>query len=299
MPDPARLDIQKTYKLYIGGAFPRSESGRSEPIRGADGSVLGHASKASRKDLRDAVTAARAGLSKWKSATAYNRGQVLYRMAEMLQGKRTEFIELLTSGGIGLRPLSAGAGLQPADEVNAAIERLVYFAGWCDKYAQVLGVQNHVAGPYWNLSTPEPTGVIGVVCPPDAPLLGLVTLIAPSICTGNAAVAISPAFAPVVSTFGEVCATSDLPAGVVNLLTGSADELAPVLAMHRDIDGITAVAGTLTPELTKVLKEGAADNLKRVRIFPAADLFDAAAWHHPGLLEATVETKTVWHPVGA
>ncbi|HYD00659.1 MAG TPA: aldehyde dehydrogenase family protein [Phycisphaerales bacterium] len=288
MTNGARLDVLKTYKLFIGGAFPRSESGRSEVIKGADGAVLGHSCKASRKDLRDAVTAARAGLAKWKGATAYNRGQVLYRMAEMLQGKRAEFVALLEQGD---------ARLAPAQEVDAAVDRLVYFAGWCDKYQQVLGVQNAVAGPYWNLSTPEPTGVIGVVCPADAPLLGAVTLVAPVICTGNTTVAISPAFAPVVSVLGEVCATSDLPAGVVNLLTGSHDELAPILAKHRDVDGIVAIAGTVSPEIARTLREGAADNLKRVHLFKQGTLTDAA-WQIPGLLESTVEIKTVWHPVG-
>lgn len=301
MAQPARLDVLKTYKMYIGGAFPRSESGRSEPIKGPDGAVLGHACKASRKDLRDAVTAARAGLAKWKSATAYNRGQVLYRMAEMLQGKRAEFVELLNSEP---RPSGSGPSLQPATEVDAAVDRLVYYAGWCDKYQQTLGVQNAVAGPYWNISTPEPTGVIGIVCPAESPLLGLVTLLAPVTCTGNTAVVISPAFAPVVSVFGEVCATSDLPAGVVNLLTGSADELAPILAKHRDVDGITAITGMISPEIAKTLREGAADNLKRVRLFKqgegrGADLLDNAAWQHPGTFEPTVEIKTVWHPVGA
>lgn len=280
----------KTYKMFIGGAFPRSESGRSEVIKGADGSVMGHSCKASRKDLRDAVTAARAGLSKWKGATAYNRGQVLYRMAEMLQGKRAEFIELLGS---------RAAGMQPAQEVDTAVDRLVYFAGWCDKYQQVMGAQNAVAGPYWNISTPEPTGVIGVICPAESPLLGAVSLIAPVICTGNTAVVISPAFAPVVSVLGEVCATSDLPAGVVNLLTGSVDELAPVIAAHRDVDGLLAISGTVSAEIAKSLRQGAADNLKRVRLIKAADLNDSAAWQTPGLLESTVEIKTVWHPVGA
>lgn len=293
---PPRLDVLKTYKMFIGGAFPRSESGRSEVIKGADGAVLGHSCKASRKDLRDAVTAARAGLSKWKGATAYNRGQVLYRMAEMLQGKRAEFIELLSSEPrhLGTRPAFA-----PGQEVDASVDRLVYFAGWCDKFQQVLGAQNAVAGPYWNISTPEPTGVIGAVCPADHPLLGAVTLFSPVICTGNTAVVISPAFAPVVSVLGEVCATSDLPAGVVNLLTGSVDELAPVLAKHRDVDGIVAIAESVPAEIAKALREGAADNLKRVRLFKNADVFDIAAWQTPGLLESTVEIKTVWHPVGS
>jgi len=285
------LNVLKTYKLYIGGAFPRSESGRSEPIKGADGAVLGHSCKASRKDLRDAVTAARAGLAKWKGATAYNRGQVLYRMAEMLQGKRPEFMGLIRAG-CGCDAAQAGR------EVDAAVDRLVYFAGWCDKYAQVLGVQNAVAGPYWNLSTPEPTGVVGVVCPDREPLLGAVTLLAPVICTGNTAVLLSPAFAPVVSVLGEVCATSDLPAGVINLLTGSLDELAPVLARHRDVDGLVAVAGSVTADIARTLREGAADNLKRVRLFKGGDLYDHS-WQSPEALAGTVEIKTVWHPVGA
>lgn len=293
-----RLDVLKTYKMFIGGVFPRSESGRSEAIKGADGAIMGHSCKASRKDLRDAVTAARAGLSKWKGATAYNRGQVLYRMAEMLQGKRAEFTELLGSeprGGAS----GSGPSLAPEAEVDASVDRLVYFAGWCDKYQQILGAQNAVAGPYWNISTPEPTGVIGAVCPADHPLLGAVTLLAPVICTGNAVVVISPAFAPVVSVLGEVLATSDLPAGVVNLLTGSVDELAPVLAKHRDVDGIVAITGTVSADIARALREGAADNLKRVRLFRHAALTDAAAWQSPGLLEPTVEIKTVWHPVGA
>lgn len=294
MSDAPRLDVQKTYKLYIGGAFPRSESGRSEPIKGADGRTLGHSAKASRKDLRDAVTAGRSGLAKWKGATAYNRGQVLYRMAEMLQGKRAECVELL-----GFAPSAPGLALRPEDEVAASIDRLVYYAGWADKYAQVLGVQNPVAGPYWNLSTPEPTGLVGVLCPSHVPLLGLVSLVAPVICAGNTAVVVSPAFAPVVSTFGEVCATSDLPAGVVNLLTGSAEELAPVLAGHRDVDGLVAINSGLSQELVRTLRLGASDNLKRVRILPEADLLDQSIWLSVALIEPVVETKTVWHPVGS
>jgi acyl-CoA reductase-like NAD-dependent aldehyde dehydrogenase len=219
-------------------------------------------------------------------------------MAEMLQGKRAEFIELLRSeprGGAS----GSGLSLAPEAEVDASVDRLVYFAGWCDKYQQVLGVQNAVAGPYWNISTPEPTGVIGAVCPADHPLLGAVTLLAPVICTGNTVVVISQAFAPVVSVLGEVLATSDLPAGVVNLLTGSVDELAPVLARHRDVDGIVAIVGTVSADIAKALREGAADNLKRVRLFKHAALADASAWQSPGLLESTVEIKTVWHPVGS
>jgi acyl-CoA reductase-like NAD-dependent aldehyde dehydrogenase len=285
-----RLDVQKTFKLYVNGAFPRSESGRSEAILGAGGKVVGHASKASRKDLRDAVVAARAGLGKWKGATAYNRGQVLYRMAEMLEGKRREFEALLVDAGSSEAAATA--------EVNASVDRLVCFAGWTDKYAQVLGGQNAVAGPYWNITVAEPTGVIGVVAPATPALLGLIALTAPVVCAGNTCVVISEAFAPVVSVFGEVCATCDLPAGVINLLTGSVEELAPVMAKHRDVDGVHALAGT--PSLSGVLLEGAADNLKRVKLRKAeTDLFDAEACTEPGWIEPFVEYKTAWHPVGA
>lgn len=282
-----RLPVSKTYKLYIGGAFPRSESGRSEPIRGADGSILGHACLASRKDLRDSVLAARKGLGPWSSATAYNRGQVLYRMAEMLEGKRAEMVELLTLAG----------GDRAADEVSVAVDRLVAYAGWADKFAQILGCQNPVAGPYWNITTPEPTGVIGVVCPPDRALLGLVSLVAPVICTGNTAVVVSPAAPGVVSTFGEVCATSDLPSGVVNLLTGRVEELVPVLAAHRDVDGVHAAG--VSPELAKTIREGIADNLKRTKVHAAVDWFSPGECEGPWWIEPFVEFKTAWHPVGS
>lgn len=286
-----RLDIQKTYKLYVNGAFPRSESGRSEPIKNAQGEIIGHSSKASRKDLRDAVTAARAGLAKWKAATAYNRGQILYRMAEMLEGRRAEFIELLAAA-------PEQASLSPTAEVTASVDRLVAFAGWTDKYHHVLGGQNAVAGPYWNITVPEPTGVIGVI-PVHAPaLLGLISMLAPVIATGNTTIVISEAFAPVVSVFGEVCATSDLPAGVVNLLTGSLDEIVPVLAKHRDVDGIHAAG--LSPALTQTVLEGPADNLKRVKLRPAdTNWSDAESCTTPWWMDPFLEYKTAWHPVGA
>jgi acyl-CoA reductase-like NAD-dependent aldehyde dehydrogenase len=281
-----RLPVPKTYKLYIGGAFPRSESGRSEPIRAADGAVLGHACLASRKDLRDAVVAARKALGAWSSATAYNRGQILYRMAEMLEGKRAEMIELLTLAG----------GDLAADEVAVAVDRLVAYAGWADKFAQVLGCQNPVAGPYWNITTPEPTGVIGVVCPSDRALLGLVSLVAPVICAGNTAVVVSSAAPSVVSTFGEVCATSDLPPGVVNLLTGRVEELVPVLAAHRDVDGVHAAG--VSSELSRIIREGTADNLKRTKVHTAPDWFSPGVCEGPWWIEPFVELKTAWHPVG-
>lgn len=285
-----RLDVLKTFKLYVGGAFPRSESGRSEPITDARGGVVGHSCRASRKDLRDAVGAARKAQPGWRNATAYNRGQILYRLAEMLQGKRSEFEALLVQHGS-----SAAAA---SDEVAIAVDRLVYYAGWTDKYAQVAGGQNPVAGPYWNISVPEPTGVIGVVCPAAPALTPLVSLIAPVLALGNAVVVISPAYAPVVSVFGEVCATSDLPGGVVNLLTGSLDELAPVLAKHRDVDGIHAGLGAADAALAKELRLGAADNLKRVLVRKDVE-WSAAACESPAWIEPFVEFKTSWHPVGA
>ncbi|MBX9737244.1 MAG: aldehyde dehydrogenase family protein [Phycisphaerales bacterium] len=291
-----RLDVIKTYKLYINGAMPRSESGRSEPIRDRDGGVLGHSCKASRKDLRDAVVAARAGLGKWKGATPYNRAQILYRMAEMLEARRAEFVGLLESGGV-----PAGDAQR---EVTTSVDRLVAFAGWADKYSQVLGCQNPVAGPYWNITVPEPTGVIGVIAPAPVgvqsagALLGCVGLIAPVIVSGNTCVVLSEAFAPVVSVFGEVMATSDLPSGVVNLLTGSLDELVPVLAKHRDVDGIHAMG--LNASLTQTCLDGVSDNLKRVKLRPATtDLSDAAACESVWWIEPFVEFKTAWHPTGA
>lgn len=284
-----RLEVLKTYKLYIGGAMPRSESGRSEVITSAAGQVLAHSSKASRKDLREAVGAARKALGGWSGATAYNRGQILYRMAEMLEARKREFIALLDEG-------AGGAG-DSTKEVVASVERLVAYAGWADKYSQVLGCQNPVAGPFWNITVPEPTGVIGVVCPASQPLLALVSLVAPVIVSGNTCVAISPAYAPVVSSLGEVCATSDLPGGVINLLTGSLDELVPVLAKHRDVDGVHA--GAIDAEYAKTLREGSADNLKRVTLrSESVNFADHEACATPWWIERFVEFKTVWHPVG-
>jgi acyl-CoA reductase-like NAD-dependent aldehyde dehydrogenase len=291
-----RLDVLKTYKLFIGGAFPRTESGRSEPIIASDGRVLGHSCKASRKDLREAVVAARKALPAWSGATAYNRGQILYRMAEMLEGKRAEVAGLLES----VRANSGGsaAGLSPQREVELAVDRLVAFAGWSDKFAQVLGSQNPVAGPYWNISTPEPTGVIGVVPGAAEPaLLAMVTLAAPALCVGNCVLIITQANPAVASVLGEVMATSDLPAGAANILTGSLDELVPVLAGHRDVDGIHA--GAVGGELSKAIGAGVAENLKRVKIRPKIDHADASACHGPSWIEPFVEFKTVWHPVGA
>jgi acyl-CoA reductase-like NAD-dependent aldehyde dehydrogenase len=268
---PARLSVRKTYKLFIGGAFPRSESGRTYLVDG-DNVAL-----ASRKDVRDAVTAARKAQPKWAGATAYNRGQVLYRVAEMIEGRRAEFIALGVS--------------EP--EVAAAIDRWVWYAGWSDKVAQVYGAANPVAGPYFNLSAPEPTGVVGVVAP--ASFLGLVSVVAPAIVTGNTVVVLTSA-PQVAVTLAEVLATSDLPGGVVNILTGRAAETAPWLASHDDVNALD-LTGVVDPELAADLERAAAGNLKRV-LRPPADPPDFAA--DPGLhpMTALLETKTVWHPKG-
>lgn len=288
----------KTHKLFINGQFPRSESGRSLPVKGHDGSTVAHACHASRKDLRDAVLAARAGLGKWSGATAYNRGQVLYRVAEMLQSRRGEFAELLASDPA--RPSGAEA-LTGGQELDLAVDRLVYFAGWTDKLGQVLGTSNAVAGPYWNITQPQPVGVVCVAVPADAPsLLGMVSLVAPALCAGNSVVVLSAGFAPVVSTFGEVLATSDLPPGACNLLTGPLDELVPVAAQHRDIDGVLTVATpTLGAGLLETIRGGVAENLKRVSVLDAPPFADLIAWQRLDVVSACVELKTVWHPVGA
>jgi acyl-CoA reductase-like NAD-dependent aldehyde dehydrogenase len=277
-----RLGVRKTYKLFIGGAFPRSESGRSYPVHSASGEFLANAALGSRKDVRDAVKVARSAFAKWSAATAYNRGQILYRAAEMMEGRRAEFAEL-------------AAGQVTAAEVDAAIDRLVWYAGWSDKIAQVHGGANPVAGPFFNLSSPEPTGVVGIVAPADSPLLGLVSVIAPAIVTGNTVVVLAATEAPLPAiTLAEVLATSDLPGGVVNILTGKVAEMAPWLAAHMDVNALD-LTGVDDAALATELEATAADNLKRVRR-PAAGGWDT----DPGLgrMVAFLETKTVWHPKG-
>lgn len=293
MPDervPAdRVPVRKTYKLYIAGAFPRSESGRSYPVSGADGTLLANAALASRKDVRDAVVAARKAQPGWAGATAYNRGQVLYRVAEMLEDRRAQFAEVLVASE-GLGPASA------ASTVGDAIDRLVWYAGWSDKIAQVAGAANPVAGPYFNFSVPEPTGVVGILAPQASSLLGLVSVVAPAITTGNAAVVVASEARPLAAvTLAEVLATSDLPGGVVSILTGRTAELAPVLAAHRDVDALD-LAGA-PAELATALEQAAATNVKRVLsgVRPEPDWASEPA---PRRMLAFVEIKTVWHPVG-
>src|SRR5215470_398881 len=282
-----RLAVRKTYKLFIGGAFPRSESGRSYPVYAArGGELLAWAALASRKDVRDAVVAARAAVGKWAGATAYNRGQVLYRVAEMIEGRAGQFAEEL----VAAEGISAAAARRT---VAAVIDRWVWYAGWPDKVAQVVGASNPVAGPYFNFSVPEPTGVVAVVAPARSSLLGLVSVLAPVIATGNTAVVVASEPAPLPAiTLTEVLATSDVPAGVVNVLTGYAAELAPVLAAHMDVNAIdlTGVAAGDRAELERL----AAGNVKRV--FAAEE--DWAAPPSPARMLAFLEIKTVWHPVG-
>jgi acyl-CoA reductase-like NAD-dependent aldehyde dehydrogenase len=281
-----RLAVRKTYKLFIGGAFPRSESGRTYLVRDAAGTELANAAQASRKDVRDAVVAARAATAKWQAATAYNRGQVLYRVAEMLEGRAGQFAAEVAEAE-GVKPAEA------ARRVDAAIDRWVWYAGWPDKVAQIAGGSNPVAGPYFNFSVPEPTGVVGLLAPQESSLLGLVSVLAPVIATGNAAVVVASQDRPLPAvTLAEVLATSDLPGGVVNILTGRTAELAPVLAGHMDVNAID-ITGT-EPAARAELERLAAASVKRV--FAADE--DWAASPAPRRMLAFLETKTVWHPMG-
>ncbi|HWS50502.1 MAG TPA: aldehyde dehydrogenase family protein, partial [Microbacterium sp.] len=251
-----RLSVPKTYKLAIGGAFPRSESGRTYEVLSAKGAFLANAAKGSRKDARDAVVAARAAVKGWSGATAYNRGQVLYRVAEVLEGRRAQFIdEIVAQEG-------ASSGAAEA-QVDAAIDLWVWYAGWCDKYAQVAGNANPVAGPYFNISVPEPTGVVAIIAPQDSALLGLVSVVAPALVAGNTVVVVASERHPLSAiSLAEVLATSDLPGGVVNVLTGSPAELAPWLASHQDVNALD-LAGARDLDWIE-LQVSAADTLKRV-----------------------------------
>ncbi len=295
---PERLRVRKTYKLYLGGGFPRSESGRSYPVTAADGRPLGHAALASRKDARDAVVAARAGFGRWSAATAYNRGQVLYRVAEMLEG-RTGQLAALVADAEGCSAAEA-RGL-----VATSIDRWVWYAGWTDKLAQVAGGANPVAGPYANWSAPEPTGVVAVLAPQRSSLLGLSSVVAPVLATGCACVVVTSHTRPLPAVeLAEAAATADVPAGVLNMLTGSAAELGPPLATHRDVDALdlTGAAELDSPSWGE-LAAAAADTVTRV-VRPAVDRSGRPSepdWREPpdlARLLAYVETKTVWHPKG-
>jgi acyl-CoA reductase-like NAD-dependent aldehyde dehydrogenase len=285
----ARLAVQKTYKLFLGGAFPRSESGRSYAVRAADGAHLANAALASRKDVRDAVVAAGKARGPWSAATAYNRGQVLYRVAEMLEDRRDQFAELVASG----EGVTHAAALTT---VAVAVDRWVWYAGWADKIAQVAGSSNPVAGPYFNFSLPEPTGVVGILAPQESSLLGLVSVLAPVLTAGNTAVVVASELRPLPAVaLAEVLATSDLPGGVANILTGRTVELAPVLARHRDVDALDLAGAPVDIEVE--LEQASADNVKRVLRRDATQ----GAWDAeptPRRMLAFVETKTVWHPIG-
>jgi acyl-CoA reductase-like NAD-dependent aldehyde dehydrogenase len=283
-----RLEVRKTYKLYIGGKFPRSESGRSYEVTDSKGHFLANPALASRKDARDAVIAARAAFGPWSGATAYNRGQVLYRVAEVMEGRREQLAsEVAAAEGLTRR--------RAETVVDAAVDRWVWYAGWTDKLAQVVGGANPVAGPFFNFSVPEPTGVVAVVAPQRSSLLGLVSVLAPVIATGNTAVVVASRTMPLPAvTLSEVLATSDVPGGVVNILTGAPWEMAPWLASHMDVNAIDLAGSGLD---AADLERAAADNLKRVRRPVEAD-FDWTTEPGIGRLTAFLETKTVWHPVG-
>jgi acyl-CoA reductase-like NAD-dependent aldehyde dehydrogenase len=285
MSEPARVAVRKTYKLYIGGAFPRSESGRSYVVTDHKGGFLANAAMASRKDARDAVAAARKAFGGWSAATAYNRGQVLYRVAELMEGRRAQFVtEVRAAEGLAARTAEA--------VVDAAIDRWVWYAGWSDKIAQIRGAANPVAGPYFNFSVPEPAGVVAVIAPQPSSLLGLVSVVAPAVVSGNTAVVLASERFPLPAvTLSEVLATSDVPGGVINVLTGRTAEIAPWLASHMDVNAID-LAGA-PAELADDLTVAATDNLKRVVRLPDED------WALTPRLDrmlAYLETKTVWHP---
>jgi len=277
-----RLPVAKTYKLFIDGAFPRSESGRTFPVHGPDGTLLANAARASRKDLRDAVRTARAAQEGWAARTAYNRGQVLYRVAEMLEGRRAELATLLSDTGLATEAAE--------EEVEASIDRWVWYAGWSDKVHHVLGTVNPVAGPYFNFTVPEPTGVVGLVASGRPALLGLVSRLVPVIVGGNAVVVVTGGDASLVAvTLGEVLATSDVPAGVVNVLTGERAELLPWLISHLDVNAVDLTGAD--DDLEAEVVAGAAANVKRV-------VFGDVEEESPYAIADFMEMKTLWHPIG-
>jgi len=277
-----RLPVAKTYKLFIDGAFPRSESGRTFPVHGPDGTLLANAARASRKDLRDAVRTARTAQEGWAARTAYNRGQVLYRVAEMLEGRRAELATLLSDTGLATEAAE--------EEVEASIDRWVWYAGWSDKVHHVLGTVNPVAGPYFNFTVPEPTGVVGLVASGRPALLGLVSRLVPAIVGGNAVVVVTGGDASLIAvTLGEVLATSDVPAGVVNILTGDRAELLPWLISHLDVNAVDLTGAD--DDLEAEVVAGAAANVKRV-------VFGDVEEESPYAIADFMEMKTLWHPIG-
>jgi len=277
-----KIPIAKTYKLFIDGAFPRSESGRTFSVNDTEGELIANVSQASRKDFREAVRAARSAQLPWASRTAYNRGQILYRVAEMLESRKTEFVELLKSIGVNSRSATR--------EIQDSIQRWVWYAGWSDKYSQILGSVNPVSGPYFNFTVPEPTGVVGIIAPTEPSMLGLISRLAPAIVSGNTVVVVSEGHSSLTSvTIGEVLATSDVPAGVVNILTGDQTDLLPWMVGHLDVNAVD-ISG-ISPETDLALLEEAASNVKRVV---------SRQVNEEGLelISDFLEMKTVWHPIG-
>lgn len=287
----ARLPVTKTPKVFVGGAFIRSESGRTFPFKTPRGEFVGHVPQCTRKDLRNAVEAAAKAIPGWARRTAYNRAQILYRLAEMIEARAAEL-----SQAIALSGTSAAAARR---EVEAAVDRLVHYAGWADKYEQVLGAVNPVSGPYFNFTVSEPMGVLGLIAPLDAPILALISLIAPAILSGNTVIALASESQPYPAVvLGEMLATSDLPAGVVNLLTGYRKELIPTFATHQHLRG---VGGVVSADERKALQTGAADSVKRLRLHLEQESPVWLSDEAQGLenIRAWVEFKTTWHPIGA
>ena len=282
----SRIEVLKTYKIYIGGKFPRTESGRCYQPE-ANGKVLGNICLSSRKDFRNAVVAARSAQGAWSSKSAYNRSQVLYRVAEILEGRRAQFINELAQQG--------SKRSQAEKEVNLSIDRLIYFAGWCDKYTQIFSSVNPVASSHFNFSVPEPTGVVAILAPEESGLLGLISQIAPTIAGGNTCVVLASENIPLCSvTLAEVLSTSDVPGGVINILTGNRKELIPHFAAHMDVNAVVYCGDN--PAEIKSIHEAAIDNLKRVMIRDVGD-YVSDKYENPYLISSLQETKTTWHPI--
>lgn len=295
LPDARRIPVRKTYKLYVGGQFPRSESGRSYVVRAPDGTPLANAVRSSRKDLRDAIRLARGAFAGWQTKTAMNRGQVLYRVAELMEGRRHQFVEEVAAA----EGLSSG---RAEAVVERAVDRWVWYAGWADKLSQLLGTVNPVAASYFNFTIPEPTGVVGVVAPESSSLLGLVSRLAPVVVSGNCAVVLASESRPLPAvTLAEVLATSDVPPGVMNVLTGLRRELVPVLAAHMDVNALDTWG--VPADMRTAVEESAIDSVKRMTRPPRSDVerfdwLDDRRAQRPEWIAAYLEMKTVWHPIG-
>lgn len=285
-----RIDVLKTYKTYVGGKFPRTESGRYYKVYDGDDKVLANACRCSRKDFRDAVVAARNAFPGWKGRTAYNRGQILYRIAEMLEGRKAQFVSELKTLGTKSK--------QAREEVEASIDRLIYYAGWADKYQQVFGTINPVASSHFNFSMPDPTGVVSILAPEKQPLLGLISVIAPVIVGGNTCIVLASEKQPLCAvSLGEVLHSSDVPGGVVNILTGLKEELIPHMSSHMDVNAFFYTDVEVKKEYAKQIDENGALNIKRVIFEEVDDWLDGES-QNPYLITNFQETKTTWHPVG-